>query len=441
MNDFSKGHGRAVPSHRLQRLWHLGRATTDLAAGLGARGLFDLARSRGADSQRIRLSPAATQRFTDRLARMRGAVMKMGQMMSMDGADVFTPEAAAIMASLRERAEPMPLSQLAQVLEREYGPQWNQAFRRFDFTPIAAASIGQVHRAETQDGRQLALKIQFPGVRESIDSDIDNLGMLGRTLGMVPKGADPQPLLDEARRQLHQEADYGAEAAALTTYRELIGADPAFIVPAVHPDLSTSRILAMDYLEGVSIDRLSEHRFSRQERDRVATALTDLSLRELFEFQLAQTDPNFGNYFYQPESGRIVLLDFGATARIAPWLVSGFRRLASAGMADDIPAMHQAILDLGYLSPSAPQANVEALTELMRLSGEMLRTQGPYDFGHSDLFERIYQRGRELYLAGAFSELPDPSSLFLHRKFVGTFMLCRRLRARIDFRAMMGRYL
>ncbi|WPL17890.1 putative ubiquinone biosynthesis protein UbiB [Thiorhodovibrio winogradskyi] len=441
MSQFSDNGGRAVPSQRLSRLWHIGRATTDLAVGVGARGLWDMARTRGASGQRIRLSPAATQRFTDRLARMRGAVMKMGQMMSMDGADVFTPEAAAIMASLRERAEPMPLSQLAQVLEREWGSDWNKGFRRFDFTPIAAASIGQVHRAETRDGRQLALKIQFPGVRESIDSDIDNLGFLARTLGMVPKGADPRPLLEEARRQLHQEADYQAEAEALEAYRTLIGDDPAFLVPAVHRDLSTNRVLAMDYIEGVSIDRLSENQFSRQERDRVSSALTDLTLRELFEFQLAQTDPNFGNYFYQPESGRVVLLDFGATARIAPSLVTGFRRLAAAGMADEVPAMHQAIVDLGYLSADAPRQNVDALTELMRLSGEMLRTEGLYDFGSSDLFERIYQRGRELYLDGAFSELPDPSSLFLHRKFVGTFMLCRRLRARIDFRAMMARYL
>jgi hypothetical protein len=102
--------------------------------------------------------------------------------------------------------------------------------------------------------------------------------------------------------------------------------------------------------------------------------------------------------------------------------------------------MHEAILELGYLSADAPQANVDALIELMRLSGEMLRNPGLYDFGASDLFERIYQRGRELYLAGAFSELPDPASLFLHRKFVGTFMLCRRLRARIPFRDMMARY-
>ncbi len=155
--------GLPVPSKRLSRLWHIGRATTDLAAGIGVRGMLQMARTRPGEASRIQLNPAATKRLTDRLARMRGAVMKMGQLMSMDGSDVFTPEAAEIMATLRDRAEPMPMSQLTAALEAEWGRDWNKQFRRFDFQPMAAASIGQVHRAETRDGRRLALKVQFPG--------------------------------------------------------------------------------------------------------------------------------------------------------------------------------------------------------------------------------------------------------------------------------------
>ena len=216
MSHFSNSRGSAVPSKRLSRLWHLGRATGDLAAGIGVKGLIEMARNRGsAQFNRVQISPEHTQRFVDRLARMRGAAMKMGQLMSMDGTDMLTPEAAEILSALRDRAEPMPLSQLAKVLEHEYGADWNKQFKRFDFTPIAAASIGQVHRAETRDGRHLALKIQFPGVRESIDSDIDNLMFFGKTFGMVPPGIDIAPYMDEARRQLHREADYAAEAVAM----------------------------------------------------------------------------------------------------------------------------------------------------------------------------------------------------------------------------------
>ncbi|EXJ15162.1 ABC1 kinase family protein [Imhoffiella purpurea] len=433
--------GRAVPSTRLDRLWHLGRATTDLAAGIGVRGLIDLARRGNGQSNPIELSPETFQRLADRLAHMRGAVMKMGQLMSMDGSDALTPEAAAILGALCNRAEPMPLSQLAPLLETEYGKDWNRRFRRFGFNPVAAASIGQVHRAETADGRHLALKIQFPGVRESIDSDMDNLSLLSRAIGMMPKGMDLKPMLDEARRQLHQEADYAAEADALDAYRRLVGDGADFLVPAVHRDFSTGRILAMDFAEGIPIDRLAETAFTREERDRAANLVMTLVLRELFEFSLVQTDPNFGNFLYQTDTGRVVLLDFGATHPVPPAIVSGYRDLIRAAMAENREAMHESAIALGFAREDAPREQVEAMLDLMRLSSEMMRHQGLYDFGASDLFKRIYDRGQQLYEEGAFSQLPDPSSMFLYRKFLGAFMLCRRLRARVDLPLLLDPYL
>jgi predicted unusual protein kinase regulating ubiquinone biosynthesis (AarF/ABC1/UbiB family) len=431
--------GRAVPSSRLSRLWHLGRATADLAAGIGVRGMVELARTRqGTESTRIRLAPEQTRRFTDRLARMRGAVMKMGQLMSMDGADIFTPEAAEIMGALRERAESMPMSQLGAVLERELGRDWAARFQRFDFTPLAAASIGQVHRAETRDGRRLALKIQFPGVRESIDSDIDNLAFLARTLGMTPAGVDLTPYFDRVREQLHREADYIAEADALEAYRLSLGDDADFLVPCVHRDLSTSRVLAMDLAEGVPVDHLAEGVHPRAERDRAATALTRLAMRELFAFGLVQSDPNFGNYLYDATSGRIVLLDFGAAVPVSEDLVECYRRLARAAIDDDREAMRAASIALGYVGASDGREQVDALIDLLRLASEPLRAPGCYDFGVSDLFERVYARGRALFYSGAFSSVPAPETLFLHRKFMGAFMICRRLRARVDLGALLS---
>lgn len=432
--------GLAVPSKRLARLWHLGRATGDLAAGVGLRGLIDLALNRDGEMNRIRLSPAHTQRFTDRLARMRGAAMKMGQLMSLDGSDIFTPEAAEIMATLRDRAQPMPLGQVNQVLSAELGADWDKRFRRFSFTPMAAASIGQVHRAETRDGRHLAIKIQFPGVRESIDSDLDNLSFLGRTLGLAPKGVDLETLLTGARRQLHQEADYLAEADALEAYRRLVGDDPDFLVPGVHRDLSSSRVLAMDFAAGIPVDRLAAPTFRQAERDRAASLLTRLMLRELFDFALVQTDPNYANFLYEAETRRLVLLDFGATERVAPAVVGHYRQVMRAAVAGDTSAVHQGAVALGYLDPDASAERVAGIAELIELSGEPLRHQGPYDFGASDLFERVYVRGRDLFFDGAFSRTPDPATLLLHRKFAGTFMLCRRLRARVDLSALAAAY-
>ncbi|MGB5834262.1 MAG: AarF/ABC1/UbiB kinase family protein [Thiohalocapsa sp.] len=441
MADHSSITGRPVPNRRLSRLWHLGRATTDLAASIGVRGMIKMARAQPGEASRIQLSPASTKRLADRLARMRGAVMKMGQLVSMDGSDVFIPEAAEVMATLRDRAEPMPMSQLTAQLETEWGREWSKRFRRFEFQPIAAASIGQVHRAETRDGRRLALKVQFPGIRESIDSDIDNLGFLARTLGMVPKGMNVQPLLDEARRQLHQEADYEAEAASLESYRALVGNDLDFFVPGVHRDLTSGRILAMDFAEGVSIDQLARPEYRRGERDRVAGLLSKLMLRELFEFGLMQTDPNFGNFLYDTANKRVVLLDFGATSSVSDNLAESYRLLGRASISDDKSGLREGAMALGYIGVEDPPERVAEIVELIRLSSEVLQAEGPYDFGASDLFERVFTRGRDMYYDDAFGQVPDPATMFLHRKFIGIFMLSRRLRARVDLRVMLEEYL
>jgi predicted unusual protein kinase regulating ubiquinone biosynthesis (AarF/ABC1/UbiB family) len=441
MPDRAPTKGVSVPSKRLARLWHLGRATTDFAAGIGIRGLVEMARSREGETQRIRLSPAATQRLTERLARMRGAMMKMGQLMSMDGSDVFTPEAAEIMASLRDRAAPMPMSQLVRVLSAEWGQDWNKRFARFEFEPIAAASIGQVHRAETRDGRRLALKVQFPGVRDSIDSDIANLGFLARNTGMLPPGFDPAPMLEEARRQLHAEADYEAEAASLQAYRALIGDDPNFLVPAVHPDLSTSRILAMDFADGIPIDQLTASTFSRTDRNRAASLMSRLMIRELFEFALVQTDPNFGNFLYDPGSGRIVLLDFGATRAVPDHLIAGYRQLAVATVNHDRQGLMHGAAALGYIGGDDPASQVERLLDLITRSGEVITSDGPYDFGTSRLFEQVFTQGRDMFNDKMFNHMPEPATMFLQRKFAGIFMLCRRLRAQVDLGAMLAPYL
>jgi aarF domain-containing kinase len=398
--------------------------------------MVEMARSRASgEAARIQLSPKATKRFTDRLARMRGAVMKMGQLMSMDGSDVFTPEAAEIMATLRDRAEPMPMSQLTKAAGARVGQGLEQALPPLRIQPIAAAQ----HRpgAPRRDPRRppAGAEDPVPGRAREHRQRHRQPGLPVAQPGHGAQGHGRRPDAGRGARQLHQEADYEAEAASLMRYRELIGDDPTSSCPACTPTSAPDRILAMDFAEGVSIDHLAEADYSRAERDRAAALLVRLMLRELFDFGLMQTDPNFGNYLYDADTKRVVLLDFGAALTVPREIATQFRALAHATLAGDEAGMRTAAIGLGYMAPDADEETARALVEMMQLSGEVLQP-GIYDFGTSDMFERVYVKGRDMFMDEAFNHLPESITMFLQRKFAGMFMLCRRLRARVDLREL-----
>jgi predicted unusual protein kinase regulating ubiquinone biosynthesis (AarF/ABC1/UbiB family) len=420
---------------------HLGRAVGEMAASAAADGITRLARGQKPQLSQLMLTPDNARRLAERLSQMRGAVMKIGQLMSMDGKDVLPPEFAELLARLRDGAHAMPLPQLAEVLEQEWGAGWEGRFRRFSFNPIAAASIGQVHRAETHDGRQLAIKIQYPGVRDSIDSDIANVALLMRVPGLVPSGWDPAPLLERARRQLHEETDYVAEARSLTAYRDCLGADSLLTVPRLHGDLSTPRILVTDFAAGISIDQLVRGAHPQALRDRLAESLTRLALRELFEFRLTQTDPNFANYLYDAESERIVLLDFGATQAVPDALLEVLRELLRALRDENRPRVIDTARAIGLIGAGDSAVQAAGMAEIMLLSSEPMRHVGPYDFGRSDLFGRVYDSGRDHYLDRGFASAPPVEIMLLQRKLAGVFLLAARLRARVDVGRLFAAYL
>jgi predicted unusual protein kinase regulating ubiquinone biosynthesis (AarF/ABC1/UbiB family) len=409
-----------------------------MAMGAAAHGLAGLARGQRPDWSQLLLTPGNARRLAERLSQMRGAVMKVGQMMSMDGQGVLPADFAQLLGGLRDRAHGMPPAQLHRVLAQHYGKGWRGRFRQFSDTPIAAASIGQAHRAETLDGRVLALKIQYPGVRESIASDIANLGLLARLPGLVPPALDPAALLTRVRQQLEHETDYRAEARAATTYRLCLGDDPVLTVPAVHEAFCTARILATDFAPGVPVDRLAEAGQSQARRNRVATALCRLAVHELFSMRLVQTDPNFGNYLFDAASGRIALLDFGATETVDVSRVAQLRALARALRTGEQAPLRAAALALGFIGAEDPAAQAQGVLDMMLLAGEPLRQRGAYDFGASDLFGRAFSQGRSQFFGAGYARTPPPDLLFLQRKFVGTFMLCTRLRARVDLAKVFG---
>jgi predicted unusual protein kinase regulating ubiquinone biosynthesis (AarF/ABC1/UbiB family) len=429
----------AVPSSRLSRLTRLGGLASSIAGTVAADAARRFARGERPRMEDLLLTPANAMKLADELARMRGAAMKVGQLISMDAGDMLPPELAEIFARLRAEAHHMPWVQLRRVLNQAWGEGWREKFADFDTHPIAAASIGQVHRAQTRDGRDLAIKVQYPGVRVSIDSDVDNVATLMRLAGLAPRGVDIAPMLAEAKRQLHEEADYECEGRRLAEFGALLADRPEFCAPALHEDLTRKNVLAMSYVEGGPIDDLAKA--PQAERDRVMTALIGLLFRELFEFRLMQTDPNFANYRYAPATGRIVLLDFGATRSFPEAFVSLYRRLLRAGMAGDRAGLRAAAVEIGFLDPGAPPTLENAMLDMFEISIEPLRRRTPFDFGDSDLALRLRDGGMAMAEHRDHFRIPPVDALFLQRKFGGIYLLATRMRARVDLRALIAPHL
>jgi len=387
-----------------------------------------------------RFSVATARRLAERLANLRGAAMKLGQLISLESEGLLPPELAVALETLRSQAAPMPAEQLRRAMGRAYGAGWEGRFAEFSETPIAAASIGQVHRVRTRDGRDLALKVQYPGVAKSIASDVDNVATLLRIARLLPLGLDVNDIAREAKRQLTQESDYLAEAQFLEQYARLVADEPQIVVPRVHWDYTTARVMAMDYMDGVPLESLVDDT-PQKARDAVGSLLQKLMFRELFEFRVMQTDPNFANYLYQPDSGRLVLLDFGATQEFTPEFSERFRRITRAIVDGDRHGIEEGARSIGYISDDASGDVVRAALDVLELVCEPLRTKGPYDYGGSDLPKRARELGIDLAFKRGLLRMPPSDTMFLHRKLVGVYLLLARLGARVATGRILRPYL
>ena len=429
---------KAIPTSRMVRLARVARMAGGVAGGMLAEGTRQLRSGKRPRARDMLLTPANARRVADQLATMRGAAMKVGQILSMDTGDFLPRELADILARLRSDARYMPVTQLRRVMEAAYGEDWEALLYGFEMKPLAAASIGQVHRAVAPDGREIALKVQYPGVAASIDSDVDNIAALLRMSGLLPAELDIQPLLDDAKRQLKDEADYHKEAEFLQAFGDLLAADDRFLVPEVLPELTRKTVLAMTYVAGKPIETIVD--LPQAERDRVMSALVELMFMELFELRMVQTDPNFANYQYRRKSGQVVLLDFGATRRFKAGFVNSYRKLLAAALAEDRSRVIAAAERIGYAMGDEDSEYRELVLELFLLALEPLRHEGAYDFARSDMARRMSELAEEVSAYRDFWRAPPTDAMYFHRKLGGMFLLASRLKARVEVNQLVRRW-
>jgi predicted unusual protein kinase regulating ubiquinone biosynthesis (AarF/ABC1/UbiB family) len=428
-----------VPKGRLSRMFKLGGLASKIAGDVALSGARQFVQGNSPKLTDLILTPANIGRIGKQLANMRGAAMKIGQLMSMDAGDLLPAELTALLEHLRSNAQAMPLKQLQQVLEQEWGTNWHDKFIVFSFSPFAAASIGQVHLATSSAGQMLAIKIQYPGIGQSIDSDIDNVATLLNISGLLPKQLEIKPLLEQAKKQLHDEANYILEADYIEKYTQLIAPFSEFIVPSVNLDLSTKRILAMSHVQADPIESVIN--FPQEIRNQVATSLITLLLKEVFEFGLVQTDPNFANYMYQPESNKIVLLDFGATRHFPSSIAEQYLQLIKGCLASDNNQIISSAEHIGLIGEDVPQSHKMLIAKVCMEASEPLQRDQEFDFASSDLVLRMHNAGMELSSAREFWRAPPADVIFVHRKVGGLYLLASKLKAKVNVHALIKPFL
>jgi predicted unusual protein kinase regulating ubiquinone biosynthesis (AarF/ABC1/UbiB family) len=429
-----KARERAVPASRLARFGSFGRLVGGVAGGMAAEGARRLASGEGLNPRDLILTPGNVTRMTDRLSHMRGAAMKMGQMISMDAGDFLPEELANILGRLRDQANFMPTKQLDQVLKSEWGNDWRRQFKWFNPRPIAAASIGQVHKAMTRDGEELAIKVQYPGVAKSIDSDVDNVMTLLKIAGFAPPELEIDKLLAAAKKQLHEEADYEREGEQMELYRCRLEGEKEFVVPTLHRELTRGSILAMSFEAGTGIEDLKDE---PQERiNDICERLMRLVSRELFEFGVMQTDPNFANFRYRRDTDEIILLDFGACRAVDPAVANGYRKMLDAGLNGNREEVLAATIESGFMMPIVAERHPERVGRMIDIVINEMRADAPFDFGDRSFVPLLREEGWEIAQDKQTWAFPPIETLFVQRKVSGTALLGARLKAKVNVRRM-----
>lgn len=389
------------------------------------------------EERRKEILSARAQELVEELGKLKGSVVKIGQMMALFGEHFLPEEVTTALHTLENQTTALEWSAIQKHLQLQLG-EVKLAELEIDPVPLGAASLAQVHRATRKsDGLQVVLKIQYPGVADAIDSDMRALVRLLKLSRLVPMTEQFNMWLAEVQEMLRREVDYDLEAHTTRHFRHVLADDPRFVVPEIIPEYSSHNIMCMTFEEGIGVSDPAVLELSQERRNFIGRAIMELCCREVFEWNKMQTDPNFGNYLLRigdvPEEDRIILLDFGAIRDFDNEVLGPGREMIRASYHHDTDRLIRALNALDFLARGTPRRilddfatlcfeAVEVLQDPERFPppAELLNDELEYRWGKSDLPARIMNKAGKNALSIHF-DVPPKEFIFLFRKLLGAY--------------------
>lgn len=430
----AKGHSLgdvSSPPSRSKRFLKLAGMTASVAGNMAKtkiKGLFQS--EEAAAAAREEANRESGNRIAETLGELKGAVMKVGQMASI-AQDVLPKELSDALGKLQREAPPMDYQVIADQVEAELGAAPELLFERFDREPFAAASIGQVHRAITDDGREVVVKVQYPGVEDAVDSDLAQLKLALRASGIVDVGREAlNASFKEVRARLHEELDYTNEADNVRLFREFhLGRHDFMVLPEVVGERSAKRVLTLSYEPGDSITTLDEQGYTQAQRDELGRNLLRMMCSQVFEFGIIHADPNPGNFACRKD-GKIVLYDFGCTKTLGDNIIRAYKDVILEGIAQEWDAVDDALFRLGIRREGGPRPPNEFYKRWRDTFADPFLGVAIFDYERSTVHDEVMKLvPASLKYMSSFQ--PATELIFLDRTVAGHYGNLRIMKARV----------
>lgn len=446
-----------IKSSVLSRSLSLAKLTLKSGAQLAGHGLKNtFSNSAQTESNWQIFLKTQAQSLSIELGQLKGSLMKVGQMLSMYGEHFFPPEANEFLKSLQSDSPPLNWPAIEKVLKQNLSPEQLSQLA-IEQESLASASLGQVHRARIlATNEEIVLKIQYPDVDKAIDSDIKAIRSFLNLFKLLPKDLNLEPLFQEVRDMLVQETNYELEAKSLQEYTKLLGDDPRYVIPKYYPQFSNKRILAMSYEKGLRSDDPIVQNLRQEKRNQIGLNFLELFFKEIFVWNVVQTDPHVGNYRIRINpfgDDQIVLLDFGATRFYQDNFLKLYQQMVKGTLFANREQFLSAAQQLSFLHENDDPKLIQLFEEFCfetiepfieysdpRNRHGLIDQEGFYDWKNTDLPQRITKKIFEVIKFNAW-RTPPQEILFLDRKTGGVFIFLSVLRAKIRGRDVLLKYL